>query len=586
MRVRLLIATLCVCCLVLAVCADAAPRKKSKSITWQAFSGAVFDRAKAENKKIVLNIKSKLCAACSQMDQSIFNSPKVIDLINLSYLAVSVDSAERPDLANRYLTLDLPVNVVLSADATELGHRSGILVEEEFVAWLQKFVTNPAPEAAPESQDLVYAESPELDQQQKNLLSEKHYESADLVLGGLKASKKYLDPDALEWSLSLANQGVDRDAEMYKRTLRYNLRLIDPVWGGIFDYSNNSDWDHPEYSKSTYRQAIGIEIYGRAYAMTQDVAYLKAAMEIYRYSKDFLTAPDGSYYAGQSAEIKPGQSYLGYFSLGDFERRKLGVPAVDQAMYPRNSGKMIRALAVLYEASGNEAILNDAVGAAQAIVSKQAWPGSAAYLDDALSMAAAYLSLYQATGTRYWLTQSDQLAQFISNNFIIEGKPGLITAIEKAGDLFPPIALVEENIRAARFYNLLFRYTGNQRFKIAAESSIKFLVTPQIAASSHTGSGILMAEAELSSEPLHLTVVGPKADVQAIKLFRECSRYFSIYKRLDWWDKAEGPLPNPDVEYPELDRSAAFVCTQKKCSLPIYESEKLANLIDKITAHE
>ena len=26
----------------------------------------------------------------------------------------------------------------------------------------------------------------------------------------------------------------------------------------------------------------------------------------------------------------------------------------------------------------------------------------------------------------------------------------------------------------------------------------------------------------------------------------------ALYRRIDWWDKREGAMPNPDVRYPEL----------------------------------
>jgi uncharacterized protein len=51
------------------------------------------------------------------------------------------------------------------------------------------------------------------------------------------------------------------------------------------------------------------------------------------------------------------------------------------------------------------------------------------------------------------------------------------------------------------------------------------------------------------------------------------------YKRLEWLDPADGPLPNADVEYPELERAAAFVCTQNSCSAPVYAPEKIEGFV-------
>jgi hypothetical protein len=46
-------------------------------------------------------------------------------------------------------------------------------------------------------------------------------------------------------------------------------------------------------------------------------------------------------------------------------------------------------------------------------------------------------------------------------------------------------------------------------------------------------------------------------------------------------DEKEGPLPNPDVPYPTLDRAAAFVCTDRSCSAPIFEVGRIEVFIKR-----
>jgi len=48
------------------------------------------------------------------------------------------------------------------------------------------------------------------------------------------------------------------------------------------------------------------------------------------------------------------------------------------------------------------------------------------------------------------------------------------------------------------------------------------------------------------------------------------------YLQVDWWDQSEGPLPNPEITYPQLKRAAAFACTQSTCSNPVYEPDAIA----------
>ena len=42
--------------------------------------------------------------------------------------------------------------------------------------------------------------------------------------------------------------------------------LIDPVWGGVYQYSTFGDWDHPHFEKLTTIQGEYLRIYSLAYA--------------------------------------------------------------------------------------------------------------------------------------------------------------------------------------------------------------------------------------------------------------------------------------------------------------------------------
>jgi uncharacterized protein YyaL (SSP411 family) len=132
-----------------------------------------------------------------------------------------------------------------------------------------------------------------------------------------------------------------------------------------------------------------------------------------------------------------------------------------------------------------------------------------------------------------------------------------------------------------RFANLLARHTANARYRSSAEYAMRFLATEEVASSRFTHPGILHAAGELGSEPLHVTVVGAKDDPQALALYQAVASYPSVYRRLEWWDKREGKMPNPDVQYPSLPRAAAFVCTANACSLPIYRPEEIRREIER-----
>jgi uncharacterized protein YyaL (SSP411 family) len=114
---------------------------------------------------------------------------------------------------------------------------------------------------------------------------------------------------------------------------------------------------------------------------------------------------------------------------------------------------------------------------------------------------------------------------------------------------------------------------------------MRYLTIPEIA-KRLPAAGVLIADWELGREPLHLTIVGGKQDSAAKALFQKAGGYSAVYKRIEWWDKAEGPLPRMDVQYPTLSKAAAFICTAERCSFPIFAAAELHQRIDRVLASQ
>ncbi|HEV3210661.1 MAG TPA: hypothetical protein VGY91_10380 [Chthoniobacterales bacterium] len=246
-------------------------------------------------------------------------------------------------------------------------------------------------------------------------------------------------------------------------------------------------------------------------------------------------------------------------------------------VYSRENGWAINALATLGAVSDDkEAIAANWICANRALSDggfrHDEEDVAGPYLGDTLSMGRAFLTLYAFTADRAWLNRAEQAAKFIATNF--KGTSGYVSSAG-AGALKAKSQL-DENVGLVRFANLLFHYTGKSVYRETAEHGMRFLATPHV--KDHRGflvAGLLIADREFNTPPQHLTVVGAKDDAVAKALFAAAIKQPVIYKRVEWWDKREGPLPNPDVEYPALERSAAFRCTETSCSPPVYLPEQL-----------
>jgi hypothetical protein len=127
---------------------------------------------------------------------------------------------------------------------------------------------------------------------------------------------------------------------------------------------------------------------------------------------------------------------------------------------------------------------------------------------------------------------------------------------------------------------LLFAYTGRASHQQLAERAMKYLAAPQVADSRRwLVGGILLANTELSTEPLHVTVLGDKDNVVAGQLFQAALKTPVSYLRLEWYDRREPALLHMDVEFPTLKFPAAFICTGSSCSSP---AKDMASLQQKL----
>ena len=572
----------------------AAAASHAGAIKWQPWSEALFEQARRENKFILVDLEAVWCHWCHVMEEKTYSDADVVRRVGEHYIAVKVDSDAHPELARRYEDYGWPATIVFNAQGGEIVKRRGYLRPEIMISMLDEIVRDPSPVVYRDNTPVTaYATSPLLAPALRAELEREHVDSHDLERGGLKQQQKFIDRDTIEYALYRAGQGDKPSAALARLDLNAARALIDPVWGGMYQYSTDGDWAHPHFEKIVQIQADALRLYAMASARFGDPADRRALDDIHRYVSAFLTSPEGAFYVSQDADLVKGRHSAEYFALDDAGRRRLGIPAIDKHVYARENGWMIQALAAAYQTTGDAATLTEATRAARWVQAHRALPGGGfahgerdaggPYLEDTLAMGRAFLALYQASADRAWLAAAQEAAAFIDLRFRGVDAPGFVTSVSPARAVLKPKTVVDENIAAARFANELARHTGSARYTAMAELAMRYLATEQVATRRRTEAGILLAALELGSAPTHLTIVGAKSDPAAAALYRAALAYPAVYRRIEWWDRSEGPLPNPDVRYPPLGSAAAFICTDGACSMPIVEPAQIAGFADQLT---
>lgn len=570
------------------------PASAAEPITWKPWSGGLFARAKAEKKLVILDLEAVWCHWCHVMARNTYGNAEIASVIGEKFIAVRADQDANPDLSSRYGDWGWPATIVFAPDGTEIAKLRGYVEPERMLAILNASVEDPTPgPSVNDALKVVPSENHALDKQTRADLTDTYGESYDTDHAGWGVPLKYIDADSLDLAVA-RSEGGDATAEKRARdTLDKALALIDPVWGGVYQYSDKLDWSSPHFEKIMSFQAQYLRQYAQAYTRWKDPRYRDAAKAIAGYLAGFLTSPEGAFYVSQDADLNHDVDGHAYYALDDAARRAQGFPRVDTHTYARENGWAVSGLVAYANATNDAKALEAAEKAARWVQANRALPGGGfrhgssdrggPFLGDTLAMGQAFLDLYSATGDRAWLNAARDANAFIDKTFRDE-EGGYASAAsgeaDSAGHAKASKA-IEDQVAVARFANLLAQYTARAEDRAVAEHAMRWIVgaAPEM---ERPLPGVLLADRELAAAPTHMTVVGHKDDADALALYAGARALPASYRRLEWWDTREGKLPNADVDYPDLGKAAAFACNGNQCSLPTFNAADLKETVGQM----
>ncbi|MGA2343598.1 MAG: DUF255 domain-containing protein, partial [Steroidobacteraceae bacterium] len=276
----------------------------SPGSAWQTqWNDALFSRAAREHRFVLLDLHAVWCHWCHVMDQETYRDPAVQALIAKSYVAVSVDADSDPDLAARYGNWGWPATIVLAADGTEIVKRRGYIPKAQMASLLEAIVRDPSPGPSVDAAVTIAGGGKRLAAAERGALNRVYERLYDAEHGAWGEVHKFVDAAALELAFSQTDAGNVAAPRRARQTLDANLALIDPVWGGVYQYSDRVDWRSPHFEKLMSFQADDLRLYVEAYARWRDPRYLAAAASLERYMIGFLEAADGGFYASQDADV-------------------------------------------------------------------------------------------------------------------------------------------------------------------------------------------------------------------------------------------------------------------------------------------
>lgn len=468
--------------------------------TWKEWGPEAFALAQKERRFILIDGAAEWCHWCHVMDETTYRDPEVGRLLTERFVAIRVDVDAHPDLAERWSEYGWPATLLLSPDAEELGHYRGYLPPADLRELLEGVGAMGKKEAAsgPVAIALdVTATPPALPWVAAAAVRQLDaYYDAREGSWGSKQKVPLGDEVAVE-----ALRAAHGDAKARARlafTLERQRAVMDPVWGGLYQYSAASDWKAPHFEKLMPIQAANLEAYAAAWTVTKDAAVLQDARALAGYMQTHLGSPEGTFYTNQDADVgahDKGVPFVDghvYYARDDAGRRALGMPWVDTHVYARENGLAVAALVKLHAATGDaeplararkaaDALLHSHVDAEGAVWREATRHTGKRYLVDAAELGRALALLAQATKEARYREAAVRVGQRLLRDFADPRGAALFDATEDpyaAGVFAHRAHAFAHNVSAVRCLAALHALTGEAVWRERGREVLAGTVSP------------------------------------------------------------------------------------------------------------
>lgn len=567
-----------------------------EGVTFFPWANETFARARVEQRILVVTVSTTWCHWCHVMKGETYGDERVARALAMRFLPVDVDADARPDLAERFRDYHWPATAFLTSDGTPILALRGYRSPTQFLAILadvERQVARGGPYAG--FSDPNHGEDAPMAADRDGLVAlrrqllrqlDRHY---DEVAGGWGRPQKYPLAEPIEYGLLVAPQGgralVAEQRALF--TLDRMQALVDPIDGGMYQYSLEGRWDrwHPEKIMEVNAGALGV--YADAYGRTGDARWRTAAQQIRRWLRETMQTTDGTYRASQDADA-PGMKGEQYYRILDREgRRRHGVPRTDDRIYARENGIVIQALVRLHRATGDASALADARRAARSILATHAMPSGALrhaaeatsaplLLLDQVAMGRALLALHQADLDETWLAAAVSIANDMEVRFGAGDGGGYFDATSDpaaGGTLAERRRSLEGNARAARLLLALASLQAESSWRDRALGAIRSVSRPDLIAKSWRRVGGLLLAVEQALAPYAL--VDLRAPLASAKADSLTARALERARREPWIFIRRSHSPT----------TVFTVCSAAFCSDRLLDETALDHALDRALGH-
>ncbi len=295
-------------------------------VDWCAWNEASWQRARSENKLVIISIGYSACHWCHVMEHESFEDEAVAQIMNEHFICIKVDREERPDVDQIYMDAvqlisgrgGWPLNAFALPNGKPI-YAGTYYPRENWKQVLRYFVDywqNQREEAYKRADDIT-AGIKQMDgipvittgevplRIDRAAVLTKFTQVWDFELGGRTGAPKFPMPVNLLYLLRNYHYTKNQQAlQAAQVTLdgMMNGGIYDQMGGGFARYSVDEYWTIPHFEKMLYDNAQLVSVYAEAYQLIRNPRYKEVVYETLDFVERELSDPAGGFYSALDAD--------------------------------------------------------------------------------------------------------------------------------------------------------------------------------------------------------------------------------------------------------------------------------------------
>lgn len=304
-------------------------------VDWFAWGEEAFEKAKKENKPVLVSIGYAACHWCHVMEKESFEDEQVAAIMNEHFVNIKVDREERPDIDHIYMDAvqaisgngGWPLNVFLTPERKPFYGGTYFPPQRAFnrASWTEVLLS--VSQAYKEKKEEIEQQAHSLTEHLKasnafgintSLQSQTFFDekkiaesfqnimkSADQEWGGFGKAPKF--PQTFTINFLLGFSHVYKNEEALKQALLSLDKmaqggLYDHIGGGFARYSTDTEWLVPHFEKMLYDNALLVVSFAEAYQLTGNPLYKQVIEQTLSFIERELMDEQGGFYSALDAD--------------------------------------------------------------------------------------------------------------------------------------------------------------------------------------------------------------------------------------------------------------------------------------------